>query len=158
VAWILVTAADWIDWEFFYKAFPSMRNITYQSIDKTLDFYSYCFAFLFAVGSHRFGEAGSPFFNIFLVLFFWRLVGLIIFLLKKNRKILMFFPNIFEMFFWFYVLSLTFPSLGTFLEGNRLWATLLLLGVIKIIWEYLLHVSDFFHRLHLRIVGEEMPE
>lgn len=150
VASLLILFADWVDGDIFRRAFSSMRNNTYQLIDKSLDLYGYCFALVFT--------AGSPFFAVFLLLFLWRLVGFFTFLVKRDRKIFVFFPNIFELFFLLYVLTLTFPSLKIFLEGNHLWASLFLLTIVKIVWEYLLHVTHFFTSVYEWFVDAEWLE
>ncbi len=150
VASLLIVFADWLDGDIFRRAFSSMRNNTYQIIDKSLDLYGYCFALVFTVG--------SPIFTIFLLLFLWRLAGYLIFLFKRERKILVFFPNVFELFFLFYILTLAFPSLEVLLEGDHLLASLLLLTIVKVVWEYLLHVTHFFTSIYERFVDAEWLE
>lgn len=144
---LLIVFADWVDGDVFRRAFSSMKNNTYQLIDKSLDLYGYCFALAFT--------AGSPVFTVFLLLFLWRFVGYLAFLFKRDRKILVFFPNVFELFFLLYVLTLTFPFLQILLEGNLLWTSLFLLTIVKIVWEYLLHVTHFFTSVYERFVDAE---
>ena len=150
VTLLLMMFADWVDGDVFRRAFSSMRNNIYQLIDKSLDLYGYCFALAFAVS--------SPLFTVFLLLFLWRLVGLLVFLFQRDRKIFVFFPNVFELFFLLYALTLTFPSLKMLLEGNYFWFTLLWLTVFKIIWEYLLHVSHFFTSVYEQFVDAKWLE
>ena len=147
---LLMMFADWVDGDVFRRAFSSMRNNTYQLIDKSLDLYGYCFALIFTTR--------SSFFTVFLFLFLWRLTGYFVFLFKRERRVFVFFPNVFELFFLLYVLTLTFPSLRIFLEGNHLWVSLFLLIIIKIVWEYLLHVTHFFTSVYEQFVDAEWLE
>jgi len=147
---LLIMFTDWVDGDVFRRAFSSMRNNTYQLIDKSLDLYGYCFALAFTVG--------SSFFTVFLLLFLWRLTGYFVFLFKRERKIFILFPNVFELFFLLYILTLTFPNMGVLLEGNRLWISLTLLTTIKIIWEHLLHVTHFFTSVYGHFVDAEWLE
>jgi len=135
VVWgLIVVVVDWFDGDIFRKAFNYQKNNVYQLFDKVLDFYGYCFALVFSMP--------SPIFSALLFFFLLRAVGLIIFLIKKERKIFAFFPNIFGNLFIVYILTLTFPSLTFLLEGNYFYAALLVLTVVTLVREYFLHIKE----------------
>jgi len=131
----LVLFVDLVDGgEVFRRAFSSRKNSTYQLIDKSLDFYWYCFALIFSVG--------SPIFNFLLFFFVLRAIGMIVFLIRREKGVFLFFPNIFENLFIFYIVTLAYPSLTRFLEGGYFYAVLLILIATKIIHEYVLHTKN----------------
>ena len=144
MATILVLLADLADGEVFRRAFAFQKNNKYQRIDKVLDLYWYIFALIYSV---RF-----PIFNTLLFFFLLRALGTILFFVKKDRKFLVLFPNIFENLFIAYILTLPFSSLNFLLEGNTLYATLLVLSAIIIVREYLLHVKEI--QLHKLLTGK----
>lgn len=144
-ATILVLLADLADGEVFRRAFSFKKNDSYQLVDKGLDFYWYCFALVYSV---RF-----PAFKLILFLFFFRAVGAVLLLIKKDRRILVFFPNVFENLFIFYVILLTFPSLTSFLGGSYPYYVGLLISIgLKIPQEYLLHVKQL--QLYELLIGK----
>ncbi len=124
-----------IDWQLFLLAFTGELEDTYQKIDKALDFYWYSVAFVFGLQ--------TQFWLFFLVFFVVRLAGEILFYLKNDRKIFFYFPNLFENFFFFYIITLKLPSLTSWLEGPLFWVTLFVLAGLKLVQEYLAHVALF---------------
>jgi len=124
-----------IDWQLFVLGFTGEKEELYQKIDKALDFYWYSVAFVFA--------SLTPYWPLFTALFAIRLTGEILFYLKGNREIFLYFPNIFENFFIFYISALKFPGLQVWLEGTRLWLVIFVLAVLKLVQEYLVHVNLF---------------
>ena len=133
-ATILVLLADLADGEVFRRAFTYQKNDQYQLVDKTLDFYWYIFVLFYSV---RF-----PIFNLLLFLFLWRMLGTLLLFVKKDRKYLALFPNIFERLFIVYLLTLAFPSLTFLFEAPALYITLFVLSVITVIREYFLHIRE----------------
>lgn len=131
VATALVLLADLADGEVFRRAFAFRKIDTYQRIDKALDFYWYIFALIYSV---RF-----PFFNTLLFFFILRALGTMFFFVKKDRKFLVLFPNIFENLFVFYVLFYTFPSLEIHIKSGLSSLDLLISTSLKMVQEYLLH-------------------
>ncbi len=134
IAWTLVFLVDSFDGEIFRKAFAHQKNDVYQLFDKILDFYGYCFALIYSIP--------SSIFSLFLFLFALRAVGMTVFLVKRDKKIFSFFPNIFENLFIVYILTLTFPSLTSLVEGNTLYITLLILSLMTLVREYFLHTKE----------------
>lgn len=123
------------DWQLFLLAFTEEREKNYQKLDKALDFYWYSIAFVFSLQSR--------FWLLFLIFFVIRLAGEILFYLKNERKIFFYFPNLFENFFIFYIFTLKFPSLASWLEGPLFWVTLSVLAGLKLVQEYLAHIALF---------------
>jgi len=134
LATILVLLADLTDGDVFRRAFAFKNNAKYQQIDKALDFYGYIFVLIYSL---RF-----PIFNLLLLLFLWRTLGTLFLLVKKDRKYLVLFPNIFERLFIVYLLTLAFPSLTFLFEAPTLYITLFVLSVITVIQEYFLHIRE----------------
>ncbi len=130
---------DTFDVEFFRLATSSTKVNLYQVLDKSLDFYWYVFAFIYTLT--------TPYWGLFAVLFSLRLIGMVVFLVTDERRVFMLFPNIFENFFVFYVVVQTFPVFSSLLEyPTILWAGFLL-GVFKVLQEYLVHIAGFsLHR------------
>ena len=124
-----------IDWQLFVLGFTERNEDTYQKIDKALDFYWYTIALLFGLQ--------TEFWQFFVVLFVIRLVGEILFYIKGDRKIFLYFPNIFENFFIIYIFAVRFPGLAPWLEGSFFWITFSVLVAFKLIQEYLVHVALF---------------
>lgn len=138
VATTLVLLADLADGEVFRRAFAFKKIDTYQRIDKALDFYWYVFALIYSV---RF-----PFFDILFFFFLLRALGTILFFVKKDRKFLVLFPNIFENLFIFYVVILTFPSWPVSVKTGLSSLDLLISTGLKMIQEYILHFKQFQFR------------
>lgn len=124
-----------IDWQFFVLAFTKENEDTYQRIDKALDFYWYSTAFVFSLR--------SSLWQVFFVLFAIRLAGEILFYLKNDRKVFLYFPNVFENLFIFYIFTLKFPVLEPWLEGTWLGIVIFVLAALKMIQEYLAHKALF---------------
>jgi hypothetical protein len=81
-----------------FQQFPGLNLEGYQGYDKALDIYYLAIAYIttFRNWSNRFAFQVSRF------LFYWRLVGVVLFELTHLRWLLLVFPNTFEYFFIFY--------------------------------------------------------
>jgi hypothetical protein len=88
---------DGVDQTIFQK-FTSADLTGYQSYDKALDIYYLTIAYLATMRNWTNLSA----FRVSRFLFFYRLVGVVIFEFSQVRAILMIFPNTFEYFFIFY--------------------------------------------------------
>jgi voltage-gated potassium channel Kch len=142
LVWMLVFLLDWFDGDVFRQAFYYQRNGLYQLFDKTADLYGYCWALVFSCTTR------SPVFGLLLFFFLLRAVGTAIFLVRRKRKVFIFFPNIFENLFIVYAFTLTFPSLKLLLRGTTLCLTVSLLTILALVREYFLHVREVqFHQL-----------
>lgn len=137
VVWGLIFVVDWFDGDIFRQAYNYQRNDLYQPFDKALDLYGYCFALIFSFTSK------ASIFNVLLFLFLLRALGTVIFLIKREKKIFTFFPNIFENLFIVYLLTFTFPFLNFLLKGGRFYLTFLILSIIAVVREYFLRIRGF---------------
>ncbi len=107
----------------------------YQSLDKYLDLY---YLSLEAFVSRRWSDHLAR--QTSLALFAYRLVGVLLFEVTQARRLLIFFPNLFENWFLFYLLRNRFAAgigMGTW---PRIAFWLAVLAVPKFAQEYLLHV------------------
>lgn len=126
---ILSVVGDAVDGDIFQRV--GIKKGDYQTIDKFLDLYWYVFIMIYALG--------IEFKDVFLFLFIFRMVGNVLFFLIKDQRILIIFPNIFETFFFVYLLALVFPGFGTLLQGQNLFLTMLLITLVKLVNEIIIH-------------------
>jgi hypothetical protein len=88
--------------------------------------------------------------NIFLALFLVRSVGQLLYFLTRKQSFFFFFPNVFEIFFFFYLFSLIFPSLRSYIDYPKvLWPISLITFLFVLPREYIIHIrrvnlSGFF--------------
>lgn len=139
---IFVSFLDAIDIEF-----ASRRVVTksrYQQIDKLLDTWWYFLALLFSY------IYLNQYFTFLLILFIYRIFGLLIFLISNNRKILFLTPNLFENVFFLFFFANYFHNLNYLIRGDTLYFSLSIAFLLKIFQEYWIHVAqisipeDFF--------------
>lgn len=130
---VLAVVLDTVDGNAFCRA--GFTSSQYQRIDKFLDFYWYAFALFFLL-TH---PPTTLLFALFISFFLLRLLGEILFYVKDDRRIFLFFPNLFEPLFYVYVASQKFnwPNL---LQPIQLAVVLLIMIPVKILLEYLLHI------------------
>lgn len=133
---ILALALDFFDQDIIRLFNPQIPEI-YQSLDKILDLYYLSFEFLIVF---RWKDTFAR--DLGKSLFLYRLVGILLFEITQIRKLLFFFPNLFEMFFLFYTGHKFFLKR----EPNlfKLWVILFLSGLFlyKIYQELSLHVLN----------------
>lgn len=108
--------------------------IGYQHLDKLLDIYYLLFAF---VVSLRWKNTLARHTSI--TLFCYRFVGIMLFLITDWRISLILFPNIFECFFIFYLVTQRFFPGFRLEKVSHLVIVLLIIGVPKVLHEYALH-------------------
>jgi hypothetical protein len=84
----------------------------------------------------------TPLFALFVLFFFLRLAGELLFCVREDRRIFLLFPNLFEPLFCAYVVGQRFgwPNLG---QPTQLAVVLLTITPTKLLLEYLLHVRLF---------------
>lgn len=76
------------------------------------------------------------------VLFGWRLVGFVLYEITRERVFFLIFPNLFFVFYVFYLLCLKWKKAHWFDRQRTVWIILaLLLFIIKLPQEYLLHYA-----------------
>jgi len=129
---LLTFLLDWADGEFFKRAgYPHSKYTLY---DKILDYYWYVFIliyiFLYDVPSKR----------VFLILFLFRSLGQILFFLTKKEIYFFLFPNIFEIGFYFYLITLLFPELDSFMYFPKIIYPLLVITLVVLIREYIVNI------------------
>lgn len=108
---------------------------TYHFWDKTLDYWWYIFIFLYSVN--------LKIFPVILILFAYRSIGQFLSLKKSNTKYLVWFPNILENYFIFYVLTLIFPKLDFLFGSDWVVTTFIVSLLLAITREHVLHVRKF---------------
>lgn len=112
----------------------------YQNIDKALDLYYLSFeAYVVCFWENLFIR------NLVLFLFFYRLLGIILFQGTQNHYFLFIFPNFFEVFFLWYLIYQKISGIN-FLTQRRqtiiFTFTLTFWLLIKLYQEYYLHLSS----------------
>jgi hypothetical protein len=134
---VLSIMTDYVDMDIL-KLFGSNLN-DYQQIDKILDMYYLSLEFYIVLSwKNLLAKRAS------ILLFCYRLLGILLFMLFTNGIILVIFPNLFEFFYLFY---LGFKKLHKFdpITSFKSLATILFLLLIpKLIHEYLLHVNTTY--------------
>ncbi|HUS59976.1 MAG TPA: hypothetical protein VMX76_01170 [Nevskiaceae bacterium] len=124
---------DWVDGEFFKRAgYPQSQ---YSFYDKLLDYYWYIFIliyiFLYQVPSK----------NIFLFLFLFRSLGQALFFLTKKEFYFIFFPNVFEILFYFYLFTTILPKWQPLMFYPQIAYPLIIITLVVLIREYVLHIK-----------------
>jgi hypothetical protein len=108
----------------------------YQSLDKLLDlFYLSLEAYIVYHWKNRLARLYA------LVLFLYRLAGLIIFEITRVEAVLVIFPNVFEYFFLFYLVLSKFLKKELFTRPAILLTLVFILTFLKVPHEYLLHIN-----------------
>jgi hypothetical protein len=110
----------------------------YQAYDKAMDVFYLSIAFLAMLRNW----ASIPAFRIAWFLFFYRLVGALIFELTHVRALLLVFPNVFEYFFIAYETVRSRWSPVGLLIGWWLSAAALIWVVVKLPQEWWLHIAQ----------------
>jgi hypothetical protein len=128
---ITVTFLDAIDGDLASQGVLSKSR--YQLMDKLMDNWWYLWALLYSY------FALNNFFVFLSILFIYRLVGLGIFLYRKNRSVFMFFPNFFENAFFLFLLTNLF-GWRQLVSGNNLFYSLIVVFILKLLQEYWLHI------------------
>ena len=110
----------------------------YQQYDKALDVYYLAIAYMSTLRNWPVGAA----FRVSQFLWYWRLIGVLLFEVSFNRSLLLIFPNTFEFFFIFYeVVRLRYepsrlPSRTVIAVAAAIWI------FIKLPQEYWIHVAQ----------------
>jgi hypothetical protein len=94
VASLILDAVD----QTIFQQFPGLNLEFYQGYDKALDIYYLTIAYISTLRNWKNFYA----FQVSRFLFYWRLVGVVLFELTQLRALLLIFPNTFEYFFIFY--------------------------------------------------------
>lgn len=125
---------DMIDGLVFEKA--GFSNARYNRFDKPLDFYWYVWIMIYILAN----RATIPHVWLFGAFFIIRLIGQIGYSITENHMFYFYFPNIFEAFFWAYVLN-DVTGWSDFRKTSSLLIWLAVVLAFKIPIEYFLHVA-----------------
>jgi len=133
VASVLLDAVDVNIVRIMGGTFPN-----YQQLDKYLDTYYLFFEFVVSLGwDHRLAKQTS------VLLFLYRVVGVVLFEVTNTRVFLLFFPNLFEYFFLFFVIfKRRYFDSNKVNSWSRVVLILVLLYILKLPQEYLLHFKQ----------------
>lgn len=131
---IIAAYIDYRDWDFLGINTQAEMSF-YQTWDKLLDTYYLALAWYTSFAWKDRIARTTAFF-----LFFYRVLGVFIGLIS-DRSLLLFFPNSFEWFFWFYLLFIRISKKAIlFSSGKILFLVLLVVTIPKIVQEYFMHV------------------
>ena len=123
---------DWVDGELYKRA--GYAQPQYSLYDKILDYYWYIWILIYILVNN------IPFRSFFILLFAYRSFGQILYLITKKEIMFLLFPNIFEIFFLYY-LVVTIPGKTTpLLLAPAIWIALASITVIVLFREYILHL------------------
>jgi hypothetical protein len=114
-----------------------MDYLFYQQQDKVLDSYMCAIA---AYTSLSWKEPLAR--KTSVALFFYRLIGVIIFMVTQFRPIFVLFPNVIELFYLYYAYMLYKTPDYTIGSKKKLLIILIVLSTIKLTQEYTVHVLD----------------
>lgn len=132
---MLLDAFDVVIVEFFG---PGGMGDHYQNIDKVLDLYYFALQAFVAWKWWTEGRVRM----VALVLFFYRLIGVVVFEITGWRPTMFIFPNLFEHWFLFVLIrNQFFPGLKLN-TWKQIGGWLVILYIPKMVQEYVLHVAQ----------------
>jgi hypothetical protein len=134
LASLVLDAAD----QTIFQQFPGIRLEGYQGYDKALDIYYLTVAYLstFCNWQNHFAFQVSRF------LFYWRLIGVVLFELTQLRALLLIFPNTFEYFFIFYEAYRLRWDPKRMTRKLVIGAAIFIWVVVKLPQEYWIHIAQ----------------
>ncbi len=107
----------------------------YYILDKIFDYWWYFFIVLYSIN--------KPIFLFVIILFLFRGIGQFLTIFRKNEKYLLFFPNLIEPYFLFYLISTLSPQTKNILTNNTNSVILISILFIPImIREYVIHIKN----------------
>ncbi|QQG43306.1 MAG: hypothetical protein HYW45_03860 [Candidatus Daviesbacteria bacterium] len=138
---------DYIDFNIL-QAFDPGKLILYQNLDKVLDLHYLTLEFIVALTwrDKLVKKIASS-------LFFYRIVGVILFEITQAKQLLFFFPNLFEFFFLFYLIYQKFWGEKLLWSRKLSTAVLILLFLFKIYQEFSLHLVNYQPWLGSQVLG-----
>lgn len=139
---------DGMDWNTNFFNLPNL-HLYYSQLDKLLDIY-YLIIEAFVVLRWR----DTLVRNIGLGLFFYRAIGVFLFVITEMSPLLVLFPNIFEGYFIFYLsCSLLLRRKNIHLSKTLAILSVITLTIPKVFQEYWMHVTNPFNwrYIHLRL-------
>lgn len=134
LASLILDAAD----QSIFQQFPGLPLEGYQGYDKALDTYYLTVAYIstFRNWANQFA------FRIGRFLFYWRLVGVVLFEFSHLRPLLLIFPNTFEFFFIFYETYRLWWDPSRMSRKFTLGAAILIWIVVKLPQEFWIHIAQ----------------
>lgn len=132
---ILGDISDVMVFEFFGSTF--LPGIEYHNVDKIFDTWYLFLAFVVIFRRWRQDKLAR---NTGIILFLWRFVGFLVFMLAGIRSAFFFAPNIFEFFFLATLIIWKFNPKFKY-TWKSLIVTLLIVGIPNIIKEYFMHFA-----------------
>jgi hypothetical protein len=134
LASLILDAAD----QTIFQQFPNLDLSNYQGYDKALDIYYLAIAYISTLRNWKNLFA----FQVSRFLFYWRLVGVVLFELTQLRVLLLIFPNTFEYFFIFYEAYRLRWDPGKMSKKLVVGAAVFIWLVIKLPQEYWIHIGQ----------------
>lgn len=130
---ILSFFLDIIDIEFASRKVLTLDE--YEKQDKILDLWWY-------LNSVIFGWFHLPYYRfLLLILFIFRAIGEVIFIIKNDRKVFFLFPNFFENIFFLIFFSVYFKQLNFLLNSQFIFFSLSVAIIAKIFQEWWIHIA-----------------
>ena len=134
---ILIMMSDSLDHgipRMIYSNWISGKTLTYQINDKITDTITYIILLCYILTTSNITISQK---KILITLLIFRIIGTVLFILKKDRKYLFYFPN------FFLEISLAMVGINHFSLKNQASNIVILLVIIyKIIQEYILHYKN----------------
>lgn len=135
----------------FYKHYLKLGAKNAQKIDKALDLWMYTGAMIYSL------QYPFWFTDLLLVLYFYRLVGQVIFFFR-GRRVFVYFPNMFEIFYIIFYAGQLWRLDGQLHDRATLTVIIIAVFTGKVIHEYTLHrkektVFDNIIRPVLGVIG-----
>lgn len=122
---------DWVDGELFKRAGYTYSQ--YSFYDKRLDYYWYAWIMVYVLVQDHLYK------NLLLFLFVYRSVGQFIYFRTKKNSVLFFFPNVFEIFF-FYCLIVASLNYSLLLQTGQIRFVIVVITSVVLLREYILHI------------------
>lgn len=147
VAALVIDAAD----QSIFQKYTSLDLGGYQSYDKALDIYYLTIAYLSVIRNWTNGFAVE----VARFLWYYRLVGVVLFELLEMRALLFVFPNTFEYFFIAYEVVRTGWNPRRLARSTVLWMAGVIWVVIKLPQEWWIHIAqnDFTDFMKETVLG-----
>lgn len=133
IAALVIDAAD----QTIFEKYTHLDLLNYQSYDKALDIYYLTIAYLSVIRNWTNGFAVE----VARFLWYYRLVGVVLFELLEKRALLFIFPNTFEYFFIAYEVVRTGWNPRRLTRKAVLWMAGLIWVVIKLPQEWWIHIA-----------------
>jgi hypothetical protein len=150
-------ALDTVDFEviaFLHEIFKGGYYVyypTYVVFDKTLDLYVGMLGLIAA-------RVWEPLIQRTMIgLWFWRIIGVILFLVFDQRYIFFFFPYVFDLFYLYYSYIVQYKPELKPTTPRQVATVVAILLIPKLMQEYFLHIIDSRPLVHLRYDILKLP-